>query len=94
MFGAGKVGVSMAGTGGIITGPGAPSVFVEGAIISVGGDLVTPHGENKHAGPMILPPSCSKTVIAMGRGVTVMTRSKADCMHPVTLGSPTVIVGP
>ena len=93
MFGAGKVGMSQAGPGGIIMGPGAPTVLVEGMVVSCGGDAVKPHGENMHATPFILPPSASKTVLAMGRGVTVMTRSKANCGHPVMIGAPTVLVG-
>ncbi len=92
--GAGKVGVSFAGPGGIILGPGAPTVLVEGSPISVAGDEVTPHGENLHAKPNIDPTSCALRVLAMGKPVTVMTASKATCIHPVMAGSPTVIVNP
>lgn len=78
---------------GIIIGPGAPTVIVEGLPISCGGDAFTPHGENAHAKGIVTVESCSKTVIAMGRGVTVMTRSKGSCQEPVMLGATTVQVG-
>ena len=78
---------------GIITGPGAPTVLVEGLPISCGGDAFTPHGPNAHAKGTVRVESCSKTVIAMGRPVTVMTRSKGTCGEPVLLGATTVQVG-
>ena len=94
MLGAGKIGMSFVGKPpGIITGPGAPTVLVEGLPISCGGDAFAPHGENQHAKGIVVVSSCSKTVLAMGRGVTVMTRSKANCGHPVMIGAPTVLVG-
>lgn len=92
---AGKVGVSYVGKPtGIITGPGAPTVLVEGSVISCGKDIFSPHGENEHAGGTVVAASCSKTVIAMGRPVTVMTRSKGTCGESVMLGAATVTVGP
>jgi len=94
MLGAGKIGMSFVGKPpGIITGPGAPTVLVEGLPISCGGDAFAPHGENQHAKGIVVVSSCSKTVLAMGRPVTVMTRSKGTCGEPVLLGAVTVQVG-
>lgn len=91
--GAGKVGVSQIGPGGIIIGPGAPTVFVEGAIISTGLDTVTPHGENLHAKSTVTVATCSKTVFAMGKPVAKETGTVGSCLHPLKLGAVTVIVG-
>tara|TARA_B100000900_G_C20502512_1_gene684388 strand:- start:338 stop:622 length:285 start_codon:yes stop_codon:yes gene_type:complete len=93
MFGIGKVGGSQCGPGGVIFGPGAPLVLAEGMPVSVAGDGVTPHGENMHAKPTILPPTCSKTVFAMGKPVAMETQTTATCFHPLTLGGITVKVG-
>lgn len=93
MFGIGKVGTSFAGPGGIITGPGAPTVLAETSMVSTGGDLIKTHGENKHAAATVLLPTCSKTVFAMGRPVTMDKQSTGSCFHPVTLGAITVKVG-
>ena len=91
---AGKVGMSYVGKPpGIITGPGAPTVLVEGSPISCGGDIFASHGENAHAGGTVVPATCSKTVRAMGRPVTRMTSSKGTCGESVMLGAPTVFVG-
>ena len=49
-MGVSRVGVDAAG--GVIIGPGKPRVLVEGAVISVAGDVVTPHGLDVHAGPI------------------------------------------
>jgi len=93
MFGIGKVGMSQCGPGGVVLGPGAPTVFAEGMPVSVGNDNVTPHGENMHAKPTVLLPTCSKTVLAMGKPVAMQTQSTATCGHPMTIGAVTVKVG-
>jgi uncharacterized Zn-binding protein involved in type VI secretion len=93
MFGIGKVGMSMCGPGGIVTGPGAPMVLAEGMPVSVAADGVKPHGENMHAKPTILPPTCSKTVFAMGKPVAMQKQTTATCGDPLTLGAVTVKVG-
>ena len=45
--GVSMVGVSTAG-GGTITGPGIPTVLVEGNAIAVGGDSISSHGDSPH----------------------------------------------
>jgi uncharacterized Zn-binding protein involved in type VI secretion len=47
--GASRVGKDTAG--GVITGPGCPTVYVNGFPISLRGDAVAGHGKDKHAGP-------------------------------------------
>lgn len=89
MAGAGKTGASLAG--GVIIGPGAPSVLVEGTPVSTIGDLVVGHGPNPHIGATVV--SGSATVFAEGRPVTVEGLSVATCAHGVTLGAPTVQIG-
>lgn len=41
------VGASTAG-GGVITGPGISTVFVQGSVIAVDGDTISPHGDSPH----------------------------------------------
>ena len=65
MPGVSRVGVDSAG--GTITGPGVPSVVVNGAAASVKGDAVAPHGDNPHASATMV--GSSSTVIAGGKGV-------------------------
>ena len=72
-----------------IIGPGAPTVFAEGAPVSCLGDDVTPHGEPPHSKAVIV--SSSVTVRAMGRGV-VRNSDLASCGDPVISAS-TVFVG-
>jgi len=92
-FPIGKVGLSMCL--GKVTGPGAPTVLAEGLPVSVAKDIVTPHGENAHlAAPTIMLSTCSKTVFAGFKPVAMETQSIATCTHPLTLGAPTVKVGP
>ena len=87
MPGVGKVGFSIAGKG-IILGPGAPTVLVEGQPISTIGDMVAPHGKPPHNLAKII--TGSATVKAMGKPITVENISIATCAHPVKLGAPTV----
>jgi len=47
--GAARVGKDVAG--GVILGPGVPTVLVNGFPISLRGDAVAGHGQNEHAGP-------------------------------------------
>ena len=96
MPGIGRVGIDNAG-GGIIVGPGAPTVLAEGAIVSCAqgsfpGDTVFTHGEPPHTGGATIETG-SATVIAMGRPVTVGTFSIASCGHPIAPGAVTVQVG-
>jgi uncharacterized Zn-binding protein involved in type VI secretion len=74
---------------GLITGPGVPTVLVNGAPISVVGDTVEAHGEPPHNKSIIA--SGSATVFAGGRNITVQSISLSSCGHPVFTGSPNVI---
>jgi uncharacterized Zn-binding protein involved in type VI secretion len=96
MPGIGKVGADNAG-GGIITGPGAPTVFAEGSVVSCAGgllpgDTVFTHGEPPHTGGATIV-NGSATVFAEGRPVTVAILSVASCGHPIGPGAVTVQVG-
>jgi uncharacterized Zn-binding protein involved in type VI secretion len=57
--GATRVGVDTAG--GIIEGPGAVTVFINGAPASLPGDAIVGHGLPPHSGPVTVP-SPSTTV--------------------------------
>lgn len=88
MPGKGKVGISTAG--GVITGPGCPTVLVEGVPCVVVGDTVAPHGTGLHAAATMV--SGSPTVFAGGKPVC-REGDAASCGHLLTLGAPTVQVG-
>ena len=82
-----RVGLDIVSTG-IILGPGASTVFAEGAPVSLVGDKVAPHGKPPHTAPTIV--NGSVTVLAQFRPITVLGISKATCMHPASKGSATV----
>lgn len=84
-----RVGIDLVATG-IITGPGAPTVLVNGAPASVVGDTVAPHGPPPHSNPIIVVGAA--TVLAQSRPVTITGRSIASCGHPVSTGAVTVFV--
>ena len=88
MSAAAIIGKSVAG--GVIIGPGAPTVLVNGSAVSTLGDTVTPHGDPPHSSATII--SSSKTVLAQGIGI-VRVGDKASCGHSVGRGSPNVFVG-
>lgn len=85
---AAKVGVSLAG--GIISGPGCSTVFVEGAPLSLVGDSISPHGITPHDLSIIT--TGSLLVIAEGLPV-VRVGDFASCGHAVSLGAATVEIG-
>lgn len=87
MLGVGKVGMSMVGPG-IVLGPGAPTVIVEGMPCSVLADKVAPHGEPPHTTAVIVG-NCSKTVLAMAKPISRDT-SIATCGHVLAKGAFTV----
>ena len=87
MPGVSRVGVDSAG--GIITGPGVPSVVVNGSSISVIGDSVAPHGDEPHASATMV--GGSGTGIAGGKGV-VRAGDAASCGDTAS-GSSDVIAG-
>ena len=73
---------------GILLGPGAPTVLVEGVPIGCIGDAASPHGEAPHTSPTIV--SGSSTVFAGGRPIALQGQSIASCAHPVATGAATV----
>jgi uncharacterized Zn-binding protein involved in type VI secretion len=87
MPGVSRVGVDSAG--GTITGPGIPSVVVNGSTVSVKGDSVAPHGLGPHGGPVMV--GASDSVFAGGIGV-VRAGDAASC-GDVATGSSDVIAG-
>ena len=87
MSAAAIIGKSVAG--GVIIGPGAPTVLVNGSPVSTVGDAVTPHGEPPHAAAKII--TSSKTVFAQGKGI-VRAGDKASCGHSVA-SETNVLVG-
>jgi len=87
MPGVSRVGVDSAG--GTITGPGVPSVIVNGAPISIKGDAVAGHGIGPHAGPVMV--GSSGTVFAGGIGI-VRAGDAASC-GDIATGSSDVIAG-
>lgn len=91
MSAAGRVGVDKFATG-VIVGPGALTVRIEGMAASVLGDKIAPHGKSPHKLATVV--QSSKTVIAEGRGMCPMGISLASCGHPQSTGSATVFIGP
>lgn len=86
-FGVGKVGASLVGPG-LVIGPGAPTVLVEGSVCSVLADKVLPHGEPPHTSAVIVS-NVSSSVLAMGKPIS-RDGSIATCVHPLKLGAFTV----
>lgn len=68
--------------GGIIIGPGAPSVVVNGKPASVVGDVITTHGPSPHIQPVIT--SGSQTVFAEGQPISLESTSTTTCQHPLS----------
>lgn len=84
MPGIARVGVDVAV--GVIAGPGAPSVTVNGSTIAVIGDLVTPHAPwGRPHPPHNFPPmvTASSTVTAEGKAVC-RAGDIAACGHAST----------
>ena len=79
MPGVSRVGVDTAG--GIITGPGEPTVLVNGSPVSVIGDSVAPHGLPPHDSAVMV--GGSNTVFAGGIGV-VRAGDASSCGHTAT----------
>lgn len=84
-----RVGIDTVG-GALITGPGEPSVKVNGATVSVLGDAVAPHGPPPHDAATII--QASGTVKAGGIGV-VRVGDLASCGDVVATGSPDTNAG-
>jgi uncharacterized Zn-binding protein involved in type VI secretion len=88
---AGRVGVDKFSTG-IIMGPGAATVFIDGAPASLVGDAIAPHGMSPHDKSKVM--TASVTVLAEGKGVVQKGLALAICGHTATTGSFTTDVGP
>ena len=83
----------MAG-GGLITGPGEPTVFVNGAPIALVGDLIATHGEPPHTSGSSLIATGSTTVKAGPKsGFVAIAPGTVSCGHTLSPGSTTVITG-
>ena len=82
--------------GGLVTGPCAPSVIVNGRPVSLPGDRVTPHpccgrpGCTRHC--VARTTLASSRVIAEGKGI-VYVGSPDSCGHPRATGSRDVVIG-
>lgn len=72
--------------GGVIIGPGAPTVTVNDKICSVIQDRVQTHGDPPHVLPPIV--TAAPTIFAEDKRVTLTTISQASCRHQVSTGSP------
>jgi uncharacterized Zn-binding protein involved in type VI secretion len=83
---------------------GAPTVMIEGKVAAHVGSLIKPHGNPKNPKMPGFNPTCAAAVITpIGSSPNVMVEgkflgrigSKCSCgQHFVTLGAPTVMVGP
>lgn len=70
--------VGLSTAGGVIKGPGAPNVKVNGLPISLVGDEVAPHGPGLHQGPVMVEGSPHFRI----NGVPVVrTGNRASCGH-------------
>lgn len=85
--GASRVGQDLGG-GGVIIGPGASRVFVEGKKWSLDGDNITGHGVSPHSAPKTV--ATTKKVVVQGKA-PVIEGDKATCGDPAT-GSSKVFV--
>jgi uncharacterized Zn-binding protein involved in type VI secretion len=85
------------GHGGVVIGPGAPTVLIGGMPAAVLGDMHTcplTTGPVPHVGGPILPPGIP-TVLICGRPA-VAVGAQATCVGPpdmLPMGCPTVMVG-
>lgn len=86
MSGICRVGVDSAG--GIILGGGNSTVFANGALASVDGDVVQGHGTGTHASPTMI---ASSTVFINGK-MACKASNQATCGH-VASGSGNVNIG-
>lgn len=90
----GRVGVDQAG--GVIIGPGVPTVIVNSSPITIETDSVTPHGSNPpHSSSPKLTPGGGDPVVLAGPATKQVFRKGdlATCGHPLTPGSPNVFAG-
>ena len=85
---ASKVGESIAG--GLVLGPGAPTVLTEASTTSTIGDEIMSHGIGEHSSAEMV--EASETVFAEGKPVC-RVGDAASCGHVVDNGAITVFVG-
>lgn len=84
-----RVGIDNAG-GGLILGPGAPTVRVNGAAAATLGDLIAPHGAGPHAVAVII--GASLTVIGNSKRIA-RAGDLCSCGHTIAGGSPNTNAG-
>lgn len=82
--------VNLSTAGGLIYGPGSPTVYIGGLHVSLDQDSVTPHGINEHAGPTLIATN-NLTVYANGK-LIIVKNDPATCGHLVESTS-TVLIG-
>jgi uncharacterized Zn-binding protein involved in type VI secretion len=75
---------------GVVTGPGASTVFADSKKVSIEKDKVAGHGKSPHSSPT-LTSNYSSTVFADGKKVS-KKGTVATCGHSLTPGSSTVQV--
>jgi uncharacterized Zn-binding protein involved in type VI secretion len=76
--------------GGVILGPGAPTVYSDFKVVSVITDRVAPHGPGEHGSPILIS-NGSPSVRAEFK-IVAKKGTLASCGHPVIPGSSTVFV--
>lgn len=80
---AGLVGYSKVGAG-IVIGPGAVTVRVQGAPLSLIGDKVSPHGSGAHANAYMIQGSMK---VRVGGRPVCRVGHQASCADPMISGS-------
>lgn len=78
--------------GGVILGPGASSVRVNGFAVATDGDSIASHGNSPHSNAILVPGNGSLSVRAEGEYIQ-RAGDIASCGHPIIGGSPNVFVG-
>ena len=70
---------------GIITGPGAGTVFADGKHVSLIGDRVMTHGKAPHSSPTLV--SNGSPTVKADNGIVAKEGTTASCGHTVKSGS-------
>lgn len=83
-----RVGVDSAG--GVILGGGNSTVYVNGSLVAVVGDAVTPHGDSPHSSATL---TTGSSTVFVG-GVQVCRQGdQASCGDVISSGSPDTLAG-
>lgn len=81
--------VNVDSAGGVILGGDNTTVFANGALVSVDGDLVQGHGTGEHAGPVMI---ANNNNVFIGGKLVCKAGNLATCGHPAS-GSSNVMIG-